>query len=60
MRDSSARGRPGPGDRDAVLADAVRRGWLTPPLSRQRPMPRHPIAPLEDVLRDLAADRDGR
>ncbi len=45
---------------DAVLAEAVRRGWLTPPLARQRPMPRHPIAPLADVLRELAADREDR
>ena len=45
---------------DAVLAEAVRRGWLTPPLARQRSTARHPIAPLEEILRDLAADRDDR
>ena len=45
---------------DAVLAEAVRRGWLTPPLARQRPVTRHPIAPLADVLRELAADREDR
>lgn len=43
---------------DAALAEAVRQGWLTPPLARQRPMPRHPIAPIEEILRDLSADRD--
>ncbi len=45
---------------DALLAEAVRRGWLTPPLMRQPVMSRHPVAPLEDILRDLAADREGR
>ncbi len=45
---------------DAILADAVRRGWLTPPVARQRPLPRHPIAPLEEILGDLAADREDR
>lgn len=45
---------------DAVLADAVRNGWLTPPLLRQPPMPRQPAAPLNEILADLAKDRGER
>lgn len=46
---------------DAALAEAVRSGWLTPPLlaSDDAP-PRHPIAPLEDLLRELEEDRADR
>jgi antitoxin (DNA-binding transcriptional repressor) of toxin-antitoxin stability system len=47
---------------DAVLADAVRAGWLTPPLlvdGGSLP-PRQPVAPLRQVLDELAADRDER
>jgi antitoxin (DNA-binding transcriptional repressor) of toxin-antitoxin stability system len=47
------------GVEDALLAEAVRRGWLTPPLARQ-PMQRHPVARLEEILDDLAEDREGR
>lgn len=42
---------------DAVLADAVRNGWITPPLFRQPLMPRQPVARLDDILADLAKDR---
>jgi antitoxin (DNA-binding transcriptional repressor) of toxin-antitoxin stability system len=45
---------------DAILADAIRRGWLTPPVARQRPPARRPIAPLEKILRNLDADREDR
>ena len=46
---------------DAVLADAVRKGWVTPPTIRNEgPPPRVPVALFRDVLRDLEADRNGR
>ena len=46
---------------DAVLADAVRNGWMAPPsLSASGPPPRLPVAPLADILLELRRDRDGR
>ena len=46
---------------DAVLAEAVRRGWITPPaLPAVGPPPRAPIAPLRDLLRELERDREER
>jgi antitoxin (DNA-binding transcriptional repressor) of toxin-antitoxin stability system len=46
---------------DAFLADAVRRGWITPPVSPGGPLPpRRPVAPLADILAELAADRAER
>ena len=46
---------------DAVLADAVRRGWITPPaLPAGGPPPRKPVMTLRDLLRDLQQDRDDR
>jgi antitoxin (DNA-binding transcriptional repressor) of toxin-antitoxin stability system len=56
---------PGPGRSegigDALLADAVRRGWITPAAHRTGlPPPRKPVMPTKDVLRSLRADRDGR
>jgi antitoxin (DNA-binding transcriptional repressor) of toxin-antitoxin stability system len=46
---------------DAVLADAVRAGWLTPPLLVGAGMPpRRPVAPLGRILEELAADRADR
>ena len=43
---------------DALLAEAVRRGWLTPPtLSDGQPPPRAPVAPSSVLLAELAADR---
>ncbi len=46
---------------DAVLAEAVRSGWLTPPaLGNQDPPPRLPVAPLSELLSELRADRDSR
>lgn len=45
---------------DAILAQAVRDGLLTPPLSAG-PLPeRKPVAPLSDVLAGLEADRADR
>ena len=47
---------------DAVLAEAVRRGWLTPAmLPADTPMPaRRPVAPLAEILADLEDDRADR
>jgi antitoxin (DNA-binding transcriptional repressor) of toxin-antitoxin stability system len=46
---------------DALLADAVRHGWLTAPMVvAEGPPPRYPTAPLEVVLRELKQDRDER
>jgi antitoxin (DNA-binding transcriptional repressor) of toxin-antitoxin stability system len=44
------------------LAEASRRGWITPATSRTgRPPPRGaPVASLEEILRELAADREDR
>ncbi len=43
---------------DALLADAVRRGWLTPPLgSVDEDVPRHPVVSLDVLLDDLDVDR---
>lgn len=49
--------RPG----DAALADLVRRGWLTPPLTTSGPVPQgEPVAPLTDLLAELDEDRADR
>jgi len=43
---------------DALLAEAVRRGWLTPPtLADGQPPPRSPVTSLDALLTELAADR---
>lgn len=43
---------------DAQLADAVRRGWLTPPTLPDRSVPRRaPVAPWSVLRDELAADR---
>ncbi len=43
---------------DAQLADAVRKGWLTPPtLAGAGAPPRRPVARLDVLLAELAADR---
>lgn len=46
---------------DARLAEAVRRGWITPPtlVSAELP-PRQPITTLRELLRELAEDRADR
>jgi antitoxin (DNA-binding transcriptional repressor) of toxin-antitoxin stability system len=46
---------------DAHLAEAVRRGWITPPaLPSSGPPPRKPVTRLRDLLRDLGHDREDR
>jgi antitoxin (DNA-binding transcriptional repressor) of toxin-antitoxin stability system len=54
---------PGRGERltDALLAEAMRRGWMTAPLLvAEGEPPRLPVAPLADILRELTADRSDR
>lgn len=46
---------------DALLAEAVRKGWVTPPaMPAPGPPPRQPVAPLEEILRGLEDDRSER
>jgi hypothetical protein len=46
---------------DAVLAEAVRAGWLRPPLLPTGTVPpREPVAPLSELLAELEADRGER
>lgn len=46
---------------DALLANAVRQGWLKPPVLPQAGAPpRSPVAPLSELLRELEADRSER
>ena len=46
---------------DALLAEAVRAGWLTPPaLPSGEPPPSRPVAPLSDLLDELDDDRNER
>lgn len=59
---SPPRGRRIPILADSVLADAVRRGWLTPALSPGTEPPRGgpPEAPLSALLSELEGDRSNR
>ena len=46
---------------DALLAEAVREGWLTPPvLAGGAPPPRKPFTTLRDLMQDLQQDREER
>lgn len=46
---------------DAVIVDVIRRGWMTPRLYGPESVPeRKPVAPLEQILEGLAADREDR
>jgi len=43
---------------DAMLAEAVRNGWLTPAIgTADGSIPRRPVAPLTDILAELERDR---
>jgi antitoxin (DNA-binding transcriptional repressor) of toxin-antitoxin stability system len=44
---------------DALLAEAVREGWLTPAaLAGTGPPPRKPVMTLGDLMKDLQHDRE--
>jgi antitoxin (DNA-binding transcriptional repressor) of toxin-antitoxin stability system len=46
---------------DAQLAEAVREGWLVPPLlAGSNPPPRKPIMTLRDLMQDLERAREDR
>jgi antitoxin (DNA-binding transcriptional repressor) of toxin-antitoxin stability system len=46
---------------DALLADAVREGWLTPAvLAGESPPPRNPVMAFRDLMEDLGRDRHER
>jgi len=46
---------------DALLAEAVREGWITPALLPSGPPPpNRPVARLREILRELKADRQER
>ena len=46
---------------DALLADAVRQGWITAPVvAPSTPPPTSPVARLADLVRELRDDREGR
>jgi prevent-host-death family protein len=46
---------------DAVIVDAIQRGWMTPRLYGPESVPeRKPVAPLEQILEGLASDREDR
>ena len=46
---------------DALLAEAVRKGLVTPPtIADGTPPPRRPAMPLAEVLDELASDRTDR
>jgi antitoxin (DNA-binding transcriptional repressor) of toxin-antitoxin stability system len=46
---------------DATLAEAVRRGWVTPPaLGGGTAPPRKPIGSFRALMEELQHDRDGR
>jgi antitoxin (DNA-binding transcriptional repressor) of toxin-antitoxin stability system len=46
---------------DALLLDAVRQGWIRPPLSRGKEVPaRKPVMRLSEILQDLRQDRADR
>jgi antitoxin (DNA-binding transcriptional repressor) of toxin-antitoxin stability system len=45
---------------DVLLAEAVRRGQITPPTLPRGTPPRKPAAPWADIRRGLKSDRDDR
>ena len=52
---------PSPLVSDALLLEAVRQGWIRPPLSAGEEMPaRKPVMKLREILADLQEDRSDR
>jgi prevent-host-death family protein len=48
-------------DPDSMEERGVREGWLTPATVRDgTPPPRHPIVPLDQLMRELTEDREDR
>jgi antitoxin (DNA-binding transcriptional repressor) of toxin-antitoxin stability system len=46
---------------DAFLAEAVRKGWLTPPvLVSKEPPPRKPVMTFAELMEELRRDREDR
>jgi antitoxin (DNA-binding transcriptional repressor) of toxin-antitoxin stability system len=46
---------------DAMMAEAVRRGWLTPPtLAGEGPPPRLPVLKFAELMDQLVGDREDR
>jgi antitoxin (DNA-binding transcriptional repressor) of toxin-antitoxin stability system len=46
---------------DALLAEAVREGWVTPPaIVSGAPPPRMPMMKLRDLLKDIESGREDR
>jgi antitoxin (DNA-binding transcriptional repressor) of toxin-antitoxin stability system len=46
---------------DALLADAVRSGWITPPaLADTEPPPRRPVMRFRELMEELQHDREDR
>ncbi len=45
---------------DAMLADAVREGWISPPALPGGVPPRSPVAPFDTLMHELAEEREGR
>ncbi len=46
---------------DAMMAEAVRQGWVTPPaLAAKGAPPRKPVMKLADLMSDLKGDREER
>jgi antitoxin (DNA-binding transcriptional repressor) of toxin-antitoxin stability system len=45
---------------DAMLADAVRRGWVTPPALVGAKPPRKPVMSFRALMEELEHDRDDR
>jgi len=46
---------------DALLLDALRQGWMTPPISGGRgPPARKPVMTIDELLRNLERDRADR
>jgi antitoxin (DNA-binding transcriptional repressor) of toxin-antitoxin stability system len=46
---------------DALLAEAVQQGWITPPaLASSTPLPRKPVTSFRKVQKELEQDRSDR